>query len=73
MKKETIQRFLREALKKREEKSGGVAPSLAAIEKQEIEKQKELEEEEIFSLIQKEINSGRSNWLFYERAERRSC
>jgi uncharacterized protein YqeY len=45
MKKETIQQFLREALKKREgEKVAVLRLLLAAIEKQEIEKQKEKHE-----------------------------
>ena len=71
MKKETIQQFLREALKKREgEKVAVLRLLLAAIEKQEIEKQKELEEEEIFSLIQKEIKQREEAIGFFKRGGR---
>jgi len=71
MKKETIQRFLREALKKREgEKVAVLRLLLAAIEKQEIEKQKELEEEEIFSLIQKEIKQREEAIGFFKQGGR---
>ena len=68
MKKETIQQFLREALKKREgEKVAVLRLLLAAIEKQEIEKQRELEEEEIFSLIQKEIKQREEAIGFFKQ------
>ena len=71
MKKETIQQFLREALKKREgEKVAVLRLLLAAIEKQEIEKQKELEEEEIFSLIQKEIKQREEAIGFFKQGGR---
>jgi len=71
MKKETIQQFLREALKKREGvKVAVLRLLLAAIEKQEIEKQKELEEEEIFSLIQKEIKQREEAIGFFKQGER---
>ena len=71
MKKETIQQFLREALKKREgEKVAVLRLLLAAIEKQEIEKQKELEEEEIFSLIQKEIKQREEAIVFFKQGGR---
>ena len=71
MKKETIQQFLREALKKKEgEKVAVLRLLLAAIEKQEIEKQKELEEEEIFSLIQKEIKQREEAIGFFKKGKR---
>ena len=43
---------------------------LAAIEKQEIEKQKELEEEEIFSLIQKGIKQREEAIGFFKKGKR---
>ena len=71
MKKETIQQFLRETLKKREgEKVAVLRLLLAAIEKQEIEKQRELEEEEIFSLIQKEIKQREEAIVFFKQGGR---
>ncbi|MBP8590902.1 GatB/YqeY domain-containing protein [Candidatus Shapirobacteria bacterium] len=71
MKKEVIQQFLREALKKKEaEKVSVLRLLLAAIEKEEIEKQRELEEEEIFSLIQKEIKQREEAIEFFKKGGR---
>ena len=71
MKKETIQQFLREALKKKEvEKVSVLRLLLAAIEKEEIEKQRELEEEEIFSLIRKEIKQREEAIEFFKKGGR---
>jgi len=71
MKKETIQQLLREALKKKEgEKVAALRLLLAAIELQEIEKQKELEEKEIFSLIRKEINNKEEAISFFKKGKR---
>jgi len=71
MKRETVQQFLREALKKKEgEKVAVLRLLLAAIEKEEIEKQRKLEEEEIFSLIQKEIKQREEAINFFKQGER---
>lgn len=71
MKKEAIQRFLREALKNKEaEKVSVLRLLLAAIEKEEIEKQKELGEEEVFSLIQREIKQREEAIGFFKKGGR---